>query len=636
MSSSETTPLLPTHSNSSSITPSHPQSIPSRPSPKPPRSVTFNPQVTTSSPPNRRPGFPSQSQSGGAIPQHHPAGVATSSSSSASNSGGLRDGTQPMLSALNSKLRRRNSSGAPLVLPAQHPASKIGPQRTTRTAQKLKLLPNPEQEAEEAARLEDEAEQREVYSQFTRIKDPTARRDAARLGKEDRIKLPRVTAYCTAGSYKMEELMRFLKGRGKTKAANPKLFDECIYSPYRYRVEREDGGDAARGESRNHDDGQERRRRSLGDSGAGKVDTVSERGVERESDEGVSRIQSQPVRRFSDSAIEVEENAQQRREDLIDFQRSGEDEEASQTRQSPNNANDNANQHHPNDHPSETALESPSAESPLHGSSSAHHHSTSDLTHEPSTTATDPATPLHRPITPDFDTTIHIPEIFLFEYGVVVLWGMTPREEQRFLKEIARFENEKLAKDDVQTEEFNFYYTREYQARIYNDFISLREKRNYMTKLAISHALAQSTKTSLYEDLLSTTITTTQSIPSTIARTGRINLTRREINMQIGELFILRINIHLQGSVLDAPELMWAEPQLEPVYQAVRSYLEMDQRVELMQERVSVVGDLLAVLKDQLSHTHGEYLEWIVIVLIAAEILVAAINIVVDLYAGVD
>ena len=32
----------------------------------------------------------------------------------------------------------------------------------------------------------------------------------------------------------------------------------------------------------------------------------------------------------------------------------------------------------------------------------------------------------------------------------------------------------------------------------------------------------------------------------------------------------------------------------------------------------------------------GEYLEWIVIVLIAAEIVVAAINILVDLYAGVD
>jgi len=88
-------------------------------------------------------------------------------------------------------------------------------------------------------------------------------------------------------------------------------------------------------------------------------------------------------------------------------------------------------------------------------------------------------------------------------------------------------------------------------------------------------------------------------------------MTRKEINMQIGELFILRINIHLQGSVLDAPELMWAEPQLEPVYQAVRSYLEMDQRVELLTERLDVIADLLAVLKDQLTHTHGEYLEWI-------------------------
>jgi len=81
--------------------------------------------------------------------------------------------------------------------------------------------------------------------------------------------------------------------------------------------------------------------------------------------------------------------------------------------------------------------------------------------------------------------------------------------------------------------------------------------------------------------------------------------------MQIGELFILRINVHLNGSVLDTPELFWVEPQLEPVYQAVRSYLEMDQRVGLLTERLDVIADLLAVLKDQLSHGHGEKLEWI-------------------------
>lgn len=56
---------------------------------------------------------------------------------------------------------------------------------------------------------------------------------------------------------------------------------------------------------------------------------------------------------------------------------------------------------------------------------------------------------------------------------------------------------------------------------------------------------------------------------------------------------------------------MWAEPQLEPVYQAMRSYLEMDQRVGLLMERLDVLGDLLAVLKDQVRTSHGETLEWI-------------------------
>lgn len=111
--------------------------------------------------------------------------------------------------------------------------------------------------------------------------------------------------------------------------------------------------------------------------------------------------------------------------------------------------------------------------------------------------------------------------------------------------------------------------------------------------------------------MIASTIDTCKDIPTQIALTGKIALSRKQINMQIGELFILRINIHLNGSILDVPELFWVEPQLEPVYQAVRGYLEMDQRVNLLTGRLDVIADLLAVLKDQLSHGHGEMLEWI-------------------------
>ena len=375
--------------------------------------------------------------------------------------------------------------------------------------------------------------------------------------------------------------MKFLKGRQRTRGTNPKQFDECIYTPYNY--------------------GRSKRTASSNEVPSAAVDDDS---ALPDHQEPLRRPPPTRERRYSDSALEIDETKSQHRSGLIDLSSNVDD----------------------------ILLEN--------GESSMNH-----LSH------TNHASPLLSAI--DFDTHVHTPEVFLFDYGTVVIWGMTLAQETRFLADISRFEAEKLAPADIQTENFNFYYTREYQARIYNDFISLREKKNYMTKLAISHALAQSVKTSLFEDLLATTIMTTQPLPEQIALTGSINMSRREIHQQIGQLFILRINIHLQGSVLDSPELMWAEPSLEPVYAAVRSYLEMDQRVGLLTERLSVIGDLLAVLKDQVGTKHGEYLEWIgsycqslhawhdtniftVIVLIAAEILVAAINIVVDLYAGVD
>lgn len=419
-----------------------------------------------------------------------------------------------MLSTLNNKLRRRNSSGAPM-LPHHIGAPKIGPQRTTRTAQKLKLLPDPEQGDDD----NDEESGRDVYVQYTRIKDPTARRDAARLGKADRERLPRVTAYCTAASYKLDDLMRFLKGKARLRGAQPKRFDECIYSPYNY-----------------------------GSKGPDEVTSTSVQ-------DGYT---TDRPRRFSDSAIEVEAQSERRRDNLIQVQSENE------------------------------IITSEDAGSSDHLQRPMPVHADSDPSMENA----------------DFDTQVHTPEVFLFEYGTVVIWGMTLSEEKRFLKELAKFETDKLGKDEIETEEFNFYYTREYQARIYNDFISLRDKKNYMIKLAISHGLSQSVKTSLFEDLVDNTIDDTKDIPAQIASSGKINLNKKQINMQIGELFILRISIHLQGSVLDAPELMWAEPQLDPVYQAVRSYLEMDQRVGLLTERLNVIGDLLAVLKDQLTVTH--------------------------------
>ncbi|KAJ7136004.1 hypothetical protein C8R44DRAFT_769452 [Mycena epipterygia] len=233
--------------------------------------------------------------------------------------------------------------------------------------------------------------------------------------------------------------------------------------------------------------------------------------------------------------------------------------------------------------------------------------------------------------TSKFDTTTAEAEIFLFEYGTVVIWGMTEPQERRFLSSIKRFEIDKLAVDEIEMEDLNFYYAN--YSRIYNDVITLRKGSSYMTKLSLSHAISQSVKISLFEELISSTIEETKDIPEIIATTGKVGMPHKEIMQKIGQLFLLRTNINSVGSVLDSPEVFWSFPDLQPLYDAARSYLEIPQRINLLNTRVEVLQDLLQLLKESVSSKHAERLEQIVIILIAIEIFLGIVTILVDLMA---
>ncbi len=64
------------------------------------------------------------------------------------------------------------------------------PNRTTKTSQKLKLFPT-EQEAAPP-------ETNETYNQIGQLPKGTARIEAEKFSKQERLLLPRVTAYCSA------------------------------------------------------------------------------------------------------------------------------------------------------------------------------------------------------------------------------------------------------------------------------------------------------------------------------------------------------------------------------------------------------------------------------------------------------
>ncbi|KAK4982019.1 Sad1-interacting factor 3 [Elasticomyces elasticus] len=75
--------------------------------------------------------------------------------------------------------------------------------------------------------------------------------------------------------------------------------------------------------------------------------------------------------------------------------------------------------------------------------------------------------------------------------------------------------------------------------------------------------------------------------------------------------------------MLDTPNFFWdAEPTLHPLYAAVREYLEIKPRIQVLNERCRVFLDLAEILSDSIADTKMTRITWIIIILIVLSILV--------------
>jgi uncharacterized Rmd1/YagE family protein len=82
---------------------------------------------------------------------------------------------------------------------------------------------------------------------------------------------------------------------------------------------------------------------------------------------------------------------------------------------------------------------------------------------------------------------------------------------------------------------------------------------------------------------------------------------------------------------VDTPEYFWNLPNLERLYLAVRAYLEISQRVLVLNQRVAIISDLLGMLKDHSNNTHARSLELIIILLICMSIVIGVFEILVQI-----
>ncbi len=213
-------------------------------------------------------------------------------------------------------------------------------------------------------------------------------------------------------------------------------------------------------------------------------------------------------------------------------------------------------------------------------------------------------------------------DIYIFSYGVVIFWNISRDQTLRVFDDLERFEEEPL--DNMLADEFTFTID-DIPMRIHEDHIYLQSE-DALEKLAVSHGIAQSLKLSDLENYAEQTIETVSHIPKSIAKTGKSRLKRKELSRIRGRLFLVDMDINLNYDLLDTPEFFWEYPEAECFYDKTVKYLDIKARIEILDKKLAVIRELFNMLADEQNHNHSAVLEWIIIWLIAIEIILFTLN----------
>lgn len=403
---------------------------------------------------------------------------------------------------------------------------------------------------------------------------------AERLPKARRAeKLARVTAYCTAQAYKMSSLASFVKEQhgGRTK-----LYDDCLYTAYHLPLL--PGNDGYRLRS---------------------SPMVKKPGGKSLLDEEIERNE---LRDYHDEFnMEAEEHSVGGR------MRHVEDDLHQHEQETPDSVDRLIHNVNQESHRMEEGTDTPERPSSAPGSTSHEHHSPSDIQDSPTATTEARTTSTPSMTAAAARLAYDVAEMFVFSYGVVVFWNLTEKQEKDILADLAFATSSvtgspiplatmPLQEEDFETEEFHFEYSTEIsRPRVYNDMITLRNG-DHMIKLAISHGIAQSTKLCFFEEVMARQMAEAKDVPRRLAITGKLGLKREEVFRILGRLFKSRVEVNLSSNMLDVPNFFWeSEPTLYPLYIAVREYLEIKPRIQVLNERCRVFLDLAEILSDSIA-----------------------------------
>jgi uncharacterized Rmd1/YagE family protein len=209
--------------------------------------------------------------------------------------------------------------------------------------------------------------------------------------------------------------------------------------------------------------------------------------------------------------------------------------------------------------------------------------------------------------------------VVLFRYGVVVLFGMAPQQEDEILRNLAGRVIGRFASGEEESAQIEIAPDKDEQVTPAG-VISLRALLPEQV-LIIADAIATNLILARDERNVSAVFDAIEPLARDLAEHGRTPGSRRTILKHIGNALLVQQRVSGLVAVTEKPDVLWERPDLERFYARLEDEYELKERADLLTRKLTVISDTGQALADIIDTERSLRLERIIIALILLEVI---------------
>ncbi len=215
--------------------------------------------------------------------------------------------------------------------------------------------------------------------------------------------------------------------------------------------------------------------------------------------------------------------------------------------------------------------------------------------------------------------------VTVFRYGVAVLIGLAPAEEDKALESLSG----RLIRPVKPPEEeiAHIVVVPEKDDQILPGGPITLKAVTPEHLVVIADALSKSVVLARDEREVSAVFELVEPFARQLAEKGRSTGGRRANLKHIGNALLVQHRVSGRVAVADKPDVLWDRPDLERLYARLEDEYELKERAEALTRKLSVIAETAEVLTDIIDTRRSFRLEIIIVVLIAVELVIAGYQI---------